>query len=284
MLVDYLLRPLAERLATDFSGWDVQTILESEATKDRLGRLLGGNETPSLLFAAGHGMAFPTGDPRQPTYQGAALCNEWPGPLEWRTTIPPDFYFSTDDVDEKARLTGTIAFLFLAYSAGTPLLDDFPPAVFGKPEPISSRPFVARLPQSLLGAPGGGALAVVGHIERTWAQSFVEQSGGQLVYPRVFHNTLERVMEGHPVGSAMEYFGHRYAELSTQLVEEMQLRGPEGPTVLNLWYSTNDARNYVILGDPAVRLPAVEENGKRTTGKAARQTRSIGQGGGSHGG
>jgi hypothetical protein len=66
----------------------------------------------------------------------------------------------------------------------------------------------------------------------------------------------------------MEYFGQRYAELSEQLVEEMQLRGPEGPTVMELWYSTNDARNYVILGDPAVRLPVGEATVTRINEKA----------------
>lgn len=279
MMVDYLLTPLAARVENDFPTWSVRTILDVQATKARLGSLLGGDETPALLFAGGHGMAFLNGDARQPTHQGAPLCAEWPGPIEWRKAIPPDFYFSADDIDGMARLTGTIAFLVAPYSAGTPLYDDFPSAVFGKPEPIAPHSFVARLPQTLLAAPKGGALAVVGHVDRTWANSFVENAGGQPVYPRVFHNTLERVMEGHPVGSAMEYFGQRFAELSAQLMEEMQLRGPAGPTVIDLWYSTNDARNYVILGDPAVRLVGGEASEKPTNQTATEMHRTIGRSG-----
>lgn len=66
-----LIGPLAEWMVQEHSDWDVKTILKEEATKARLGTVLGGSETPSLLFTASHGMGFPNGDPRQLGHQGA---------------------------------------------------------------------------------------------------------------------------------------------------------------------------------------------------------------------
>ncbi len=79
---EHLIQPLSEWVVKEHSNWDVKTILKEEATKARLGQLLGGSETPSLLFTASHGMHFNNGDPRQFAHQGALLCQQWsPG---WR--------------------------------------------------------------------------------------------------------------------------------------------------------------------------------------------------------
>ena len=254
---DHLVKPLAEWVAQDQPTWTVSPILQEDATKARLGQLLGGTETPALLFTASHGMGFPKDDSRQLPHQGALLCQDWPG-IQWgRQPIPPDFYFSQDDISEDADLLGLISFHFACYGAGTPQLEDFAKKAFQTPQPLASHAFVAHLPQRLLSHPKGGALAVVGHIERAWGYSFFWNKAGEQL--DVFTSTLKRLMEGHPIGSALEFFNDRYAQLSTNLtneIEEINDYGKEADPyqLAGMWMANNDARGYAIIGDPAVRL------------------------------
>jgi hypothetical protein len=224
---------------------------------------LGGEETPSLLVSASHGMGFPNGDPCQLPHQGALLCQDWPGPLKHKGAIPEDCYFAGNHIADDASLEGLIAFFFACYGGGTPKLDDFSHLNLGAQTEIARFPFVAALPKRMLGHPRGGALAVIGHVDRAWSYSFLwDRAGRQLA---VFESAILELANGRRVGSAMEYFNTRYSELSTDLTEELKDRKarrprPESDTLAEdealagMWTANNDARSYVVLGDPAVRL------------------------------
>lgn len=256
-----LVQPLAGWVVDDqkHNNWTVEAILAEEATKARLSKLLGGEETPALLFTASHGMGFANGHELQLRHQGALICQDWPGPMQWRNKpMLPDFYFSADDVGADARLLGLIAFHFACYGAGTPQFDEFAHKK-GSNERLAIAPhsFIAALPQRLLSHPKGGALAVIGHVERAWGFSFVwEKTGKQL---GVFTSTIKRLLEGNTVGSAVEYINERYAELSSDLsilIEDMKYGDTtvEPSALSNMWTANNDARSYAIIGDPAVKL------------------------------
>jgi hypothetical protein len=247
---DELASPLAEWAATQ-DGWTVDRYLNGDAKKATLASLLG--DAPAFLFTASHGMLYDNGDPRQVAQQGALLCQDWPGP-SYKDAIPDSFFFGGDDVGDDARIFGTIAMHFACFGAGTPHLNEFPTS--GPPPAIAPKSFLGRLPQRLIAHPRGGALAVIGHVERAWGCSFHWDKAGSQT--EVFKSTIKRLMEGHPVGSALEYFNGRYAELSSDLstmLEDIKYGKQVDPyEVSGMWTANNDARSYSVIGDPAVRL------------------------------
>jgi hypothetical protein len=253
---DHLVIPLADQFRT--SNWEIRTCTAEDATKAELARVLGGEATPAFLFTACHGIGFPATDNRQRSHQGALLCQDWPGPTNWKGPILSDHFFSATDVGEGASLNGLIAFHFACYGAGTPKWDEFRPhqEPKGRRE-LAPNSFISQLPQRLLGHPRGGALAVIGHVDRAWTYSFRWDDGGRQL--AAFESVVRRILGGVPVGFAMEYFNQRYAELSTDLSEELEDAedGADDETLCKLWTARNDARNYVVLGDPAVRTPAI---------------------------
>lgn len=261
MSANHLVQPLADYLQKDQPDWLVETILQDEAKKATLSRLLAEKEPPALLFTASHGMGFTCGDPRQLKYQGALLCQDWPGPEKWRKPIPQDFYFSCEDVQDDARLDGMITFHFACYGAGTPRLDDFAHANSSLRKTIAPHAFLASLPQRMLSR---GALAIVGHVERVWGYSFAWTGAGRQL--GTFTSAFKRLMEGHTVGSAIEFFNKRYAELSSDLsvqIQDIRFKKKDSRyrekiddfKLCNMWTANNDARSYSVMGDPAVKLP-----------------------------
>ena len=253
----YLIEAVYDKFKPKLSDWQLNAYLREQATKDQLQRLLGGDQTPALLFTGSHGMSFAKDSPRQIRHQGALLCQDWPGAEQWSGEIPQDFYFAGEDLNPDARLLGLIAFFFACYGAGTPLNDEFSKQAFKERTAIAPYPFLAQLPTRMLSHPRGGALAVIGHIERAWTYSFSWPKAG--AQTAVFEDTMQRLFDGHPVGSALEYFNQRYAELSTVLtdeLEEIEFNKQFDPYELaGMWTANNDARGYTLIGDPGVRLP-----------------------------
>jgi hypothetical protein len=250
-----LIKPLLERLVQVDQPWTIEAVIREDATKDRLCGILSAETAPALLFTASHGMGFPSGDIRQRAEQGALVCQDWPGPRGWSGQMPRSFYFAADDIPESADLRGMIAFIFAEYGAGTPSFGDFDFLFnFGqrKTDSQAPRPFVARLPQKLLGHPGGGALAIIGHVDKAWTSSFT----GELGELEVMATVLHRLMEGYPVGIAIKRFSERYAALASELAGELPqlFSGSVQDKVRSTAIAAYDTRNWVIIGDPAVRL------------------------------
>ncbi|MBN2391534.1 MAG: hypothetical protein JXR84_12485 [Anaerolineae bacterium] len=264
MSAKYLLRPLLDNLsqmeadrgvALEYA-WDFDTCIgPGQATRERLRQTLGGDpaKTPALLLTASHGMEFPKGDSKQLLYQGALLCQEWPGP---NGRLERQHYFAAEDLAPEANLLGMIVVLFACYGAGTPRLDQFASPNFKTPQPIADKGFIAALPNELLKR---GALAVLGHVERAWGYSFLKPTGD--LDNTHFVAALRHLLNGGPVGWATDPgFNLRYADMSSELSKVLEERQHNAATVNNydltqMWTANNDARGYVVIGDPAVYIP-----------------------------
>ena len=252
----FLVKPLVDALTPGAPHWRINTYREREANRRQLTALLGGAQKPAVLFTASHGVEFPFGDPRQERQQGALLCDEWPGREQWQGPLREEFYFAGDQLDSTADPSGMIAFHFACYGGGTPQYGDFATVAGNAQRPaIAERPFVAHLPKKLLGHPKGGALAVVSHVDRAWSYSYQREQTPQTA---VFEDALKILFAGQPLGWALEYFNSRYAELSADLsdaINRMSWGAQIEPYELaTLWKENHDARNYIVLGDPAVRV------------------------------
>jgi hypothetical protein len=241
------MRPLGER-----QGFQMQAFLGDAATKETLTRLLQGKEpggTPALLFTGSHGVGFAPNDPQQRARQGAILCQDWEG-----GAVMPDHYFAATDLQSDAKVHGMIHFFFACYGGGCPQFDTYSRLPDGTPKQITSAPMVGRFPQTML---TNGALAVLAHIDRAWAYSFQVGRGAPQV--QEFRDVMVRVMRGERIGQCTDQFNLRWAVLSTELADarrqqEMLPGQVSDPVLANRWVARDDARNYLILGDPAVRL------------------------------
>jgi len=247
-----LASPLGAALETQLRGWQIDRHIADAATKPVLSTLLNDGTPPSILFTASHGLRMSPADVEgQRAVQGALVTQEWPGPLDEDRPLPDGERFAASDLSEAARLNGMIACLFACYSAGTPAFDEFLPAELG-PQTIAPEPFVSRLPQRMLLS---GAAAVIGHVERAWTWSFRWPGAG--ASSAVFESVMHALARGKRVGPATEYLHLRRAEVSDELVEAIKLNDQNvqnDEEIAGLWTAQVDARNYVVLGDPAVRL------------------------------
>lgn len=245
-----LAEPVSKHFAGKYPGWQVDPVIGPPAIKKTLADALNGNEPPSLLFTATHGAAFDAADVRQLEQQGALVCQDWEG-LASVGPLTEAEYFAAPDITT-AKLPGTIAFLFACYGAGTPQHDAFLPQEVVDDVQIAPQPFVARLPQQLLLS---GAGAVIGHVERAWTCSFQWKDAG--AQTQVFRSVLQLLAEGKRVGAVMEYFDQRCSAISKQLVDAERAHkfGKKNELDIGgLWTAQMDARNYIVLGDPAARL------------------------------
>jgi len=206
---------------------------------------------PGLLFTASHGLGLAGGDPKlQKALNGALLCQDWKGGEPGES-----MFFTAESVPDDAGLLGTIAMHFACFGGGTPMVSDFPDPKTHQRPPLAPAPFIAALPQRLLSHENGGALAVIAHIDRAFPCSF-HWDGARSPQYGAFRDTLVQLMWGVPVGAAFEAFNKKYAELAAALLAKQQKPGMAVlPALLAGWATAcGDSRNFVVFGDPAVRL------------------------------
>lgn len=252
-----LVRDLGRRLANRFSPTDVllKKFVAENAGKGTLKKLMGGSATPDMLLCAAHSLVFAASSERLQRDQGAIVCQEAPSPRAPAGKISARHVFGARDVADDAAFGGMLAFLMGCFSGGTPRFSSFPPQPGQERRRHAQQPFVAALPQRMLSV-ADGCRAVVAHVDNAYLWSFAGLDGGGQT--ELYENLYLRLLRGETLGHAMSAFNTTYSERLAQLNEYL---APEGGTpkpmnleLLTLWFSVNDVRNYIILGDPAVTL------------------------------
>lgn len=233
-----------------------------------------------LLFTMSHGAGVPKegwkSAEEQRGFQGAMVLGR-KGDL-----------LTANDLTKATFLPGGVWFMFACYGAGTPSESAYLPwlerlctlgflsksatNVLGALPKVGERPFVAALPQAALANPAG-PIGFIGHVDLAWSWSFLEyevSARGFALKNRAerFQSVLQALVHGHRLGVAhrewMKFVGTVNAEI-TALDELIMQRAAETSAGVdtrtlqiaraNAWMRRQDVAAYVLLGDPAARLP-----------------------------
>jgi hypothetical protein len=243
-------KPLGEHQKFQITGF----VGDGQATKAKLGEILRGKAdgtAPSILFTGSHGAEWPIDDPTiQRQRQGALVTQSW---IRGRP-LQPDDYFAAQDVPDDAQVHGLMYFMFACFGGGCPEKDSYCLNKDGSKIPLTPVPFVSALPQALLSR---GALAVIAHVDRAFSYVFEDVMGTS--QSQLIRTPLELLMRGQRVGLASDALNQQWSSLAAILDQAQRgnlpgMPQPPSTVIANLFTAKDEARNYVVLGDPATRL------------------------------
>ena len=236
-------------------GFGVDFSLRDDATKARLLDILTGTRgAASILFTGSHGAETspPVTDADiayQRNTQGALITQSW---IPNQPAAAADL-FQAADIPAQNILPGMMVFLFACFSAGCPAIDSYSTNPDGSPVIIAKAPLISKLAQALL---ANGALAVLGHVDRAFKYGFVDTSGTSQV--QMLRTPLELLMQGNRAGLAADSFSTTWGAIEGLLHNANP--APVANAALRMHIASDDARNYTVLGDPAVRLRVASAN------------------------
>ena len=242
-------RNLQTYLKRTSTSWEIRLASENDAKKSDLIDILA-HSSPSLLLLNCGARSLRPGHEDQKWAQGSLICQEAPG--EQRL-------FGAGDIPKSADLEGQIVLFFSSYGVGCQVLDNFPhEGNVILPRVLTPKPFISALPQALL---GHGALAALGRIGRSWTNFFTwgKYLGTPMSTTETVEDSLKRLIRGERLGHAIRPMIQRYLVLSDYLLSRLDKArigiAPNQRQLEFLWTAVNDAKNFIILGDPAVFLP-----------------------------
>jgi hypothetical protein len=245
--------PLSEILKRSRPESKIETVSGQAATTATLIALLEGcPEKADLLAIFAAGASFPFGDQRQRTDQGAVISSDWTPkhPLDHKGYAAAGSLARTNQ-----RTASSIIFMFGDYSTGSREveLDGIDETGALKSRRVAPRPFVSALSQNLL---TNGARAVIGLVGRITSSHATWNTDG--IHIQGFSAVFRQILDGFPVGWAMESFGTYFADLSAifhSLREDRAFFKPSDHEIFrDVFESLNDLSNLMLLGDPAVYL------------------------------
>jgi hypothetical protein len=189
------------------------------------------------------------------------------------TPASPANQCSGDDVPADAKLLGSMGFLFACYSGACPTENNYYFNKDGSPIKIAPAPMISRIPQVLLSR---GMLAVIAHIDMAFPYAFQDVAGTPQV--QALRTPLEMLMGGKRAGLAADSLSIMWSARSSQLALAQGQTTAAAATaasgaapaagqatssgsapgvsaaIAQMTIARDDARNYIVLGDPAAQL------------------------------
>ncbi len=239
------------------NSFNLNAFTNGKATKAQLIDILRGNlpgGTPAVMFTGSHGCNYAGADAAlQRRLQGALVTQEWvPG-----TPASPLNQFSAADIPPDAKVKGSVGFFFACYSGGCPTTNNYFFNKDGSPIALAPAPMIAPLAQAMLSR---GMLSMIGHVDMAFPYAFQNVNGTPQV--QAVRTPLELLMKGKRIGLAADSLSILWSSLSSQLALAQSAPPAPGaaqspalsPALAQLTIARDDARNYIVLGDPATRL------------------------------
>jgi len=239
----------------------LNAFMNEKATKPQLIDILRGNVPggpPAVIFTGSHGCDYSGADAAtQRRLQGSLVTQEWVP----KTPASSTNQFTADDIPADAKLNGAVGFLFACYSGACPSQNTYYFNKDGSPINIAPGPFMSRLPQALLSR---GMLAVIGHIDMAFPYAFQDVGGTPQV--QAVRTPLELLMGGKRTGLAADSLSVMWSARSSQLALAQAQNpapaaaagasppAPVSHAIAQMTIARDDARNYIVLGDPATQL------------------------------
>jgi hypothetical protein len=246
------------------------------------------SDRPRVLVSLAHGEGAPLAG-----WRSAALQRRYQGAVSFGNGVR----LTGLDVERRPFLPGGVWFLLSCFGAGTPVTSAYQPwieelghlghvgrdAAYVLDSLALERPFIATLPKALLANPNG-PLAVIGHIDLAWSYSFMDlDDRPHHQRPGRFMSLVQSLLARDRVGVALRALSRLLGEVSTELLDlgenSQPLPARDRARRAHLWMLRNDLAGYVLLGDPAVRLPLAPEDTMATAapaiGQAAPNTMDV---------
>lgn len=274
MAMDALVKPLLSLVDRAGARFPVSDINPEEQAWliNGDGLVTQGSRRPAtVLFTASHGYGGPRGgwgagqSEEQRQAQGA-LCFALRGAR----------LYGRDIAAMESFLPGGIWFMLACYGAGTPHSSHYrhwlerlaksnefagsAASVLRALPSASERPFIAAVPQAALAHPEG-PLACIGHLDLAWSYSFQDfDTGRARSRPDAFFGVLRTLARRGRVGMAYlqllqaQHMANNYLSYLYDTAEETNTP-PPAAQLGHLWMLRQDLAGYILLGDPAARLP-----------------------------
>ncbi len=257
----YMAEPLADHVQ-DERKVQVNRLIGSKATKQGLLTALRGAK-PSLVYTASHGLAAPQESLAVQKRLCGAICCQARTPGE---PLLARLFAAADVPLGEPFLEGAAFFQFACFGYGTPAESDFEHWL-SSPQFNAKADFVAALPKRLLSHPNG-PIAFIGHVDAAWMHGFIDDPNHPDIIDRwhrriePFVSALNSLLEVQPVGLAMASMNKRYDVQNAMLTNTYDRirKGKQKVTpelherLSDSFITRSDAQNYMVFGDPAVRL------------------------------